>query len=132
LDDLAESLLVVDTDLAIDYLRGRSPGADRLQVWLERDVARFTAVTAFELRLGTDFERRGAAIRTLLSARTIPLDATAALLAGEVYARLRSRGQDIGVNDSLQAGICLRFGLPLATRNLRHFDRVEGLNLVPG
>jgi tRNA(fMet)-specific endonuclease VapC len=35
----------------------------------------------------------------------------------------------IDVKDALQAGICLRFGLPFATRNLRHFDRVPGLQL---
>jgi predicted nucleic acid-binding protein len=29
--------------------------------------------------------------------------------------------------DCLQAGICLNFDLPLATRNRKHFTRVEGL-----
>jgi tRNA(fMet)-specific endonuclease VapC len=31
--------------------------------------------------------------------------------------------------DCLQAGICLRFDLPLATRNHKHFERVAGLRL---
>jgi tRNA(fMet)-specific endonuclease VapC len=34
------------------------------------------------------------------------------------------------VREALQAGICLRFELPLATRNARHLERVEGLALV--
>jgi tRNA(fMet)-specific endonuclease VapC len=125
-----DGLRVVDTDLVIDFLRDRAPGANRVQEWLERDVARFSAVTAFELRLGTDFTRRAERIGRLLAARTLPLDHAAALIAGEVYVRLRSLGLEIGVNDSLLAGTCLRFGLPLATRNTRHFVRVEGLRLV--
>jgi tRNA(fMet)-specific endonuclease VapC len=125
-----DDLRVVDTDLAVDFLRGHAPGADLVQDWLERDVARFSAMTAFELRLGTDFLRRTQRIGRLLAARTLPLDHAAALIAGEVYVRLRGLGLDIGVNDSLLAGTCLRFDLPLATRNVRHFARVEGLRLV--
>jgi len=128
--DVEDGLRVVDTDLAIDFLRDRAPGAHRVKDWLERDVARFSAVTAFELRLGTDFTKRAERIDRLLAARTLPLDHPAALIAGEVYVRLRGLGLDIGVNDSLLAGTCLRFDLPLATRNTRHFTRVEGLRLV--
>ena len=76
--DVAVDLRVVDTDLAIDFLRGREPGATRVSEWLERDVARFTAMTAFELRLGTDFIQRSGRIGQLLSARTLPLDHAAA------------------------------------------------------
>jgi predicted nucleic acid-binding protein len=64
--------------------------------------------------------------------RTLPLDQAAALIAGEVYATLRASGLDIGVQDCLLASTCLRYDLPLATRNLRHFGRVEGLRLVDG
>ncbi len=42
----------------------------------------------------------------------------------------RAGDEDIGLADRLQAGICLNFDLPLATRNRKHFDRVEGLRLV--
>jgi tRNA(fMet)-specific endonuclease VapC len=52
------------------------------------------------------------------------------LRGGEVAATLRRRGQDIGMADCLQAGICLRHDLPLATRNRRHFERVAGLLLA--
>ena len=129
--DVEDGLRVVDTDLAIDFLRDRAPGAHRVKEWLERDVARFSAVTAFELRLGTDFTRRAERIGRLLAARTLPLDHAAALIAGDVYyVRLRGLGLEIGVNDSLLAGTCLRFDLPLATRNTRHFARIEGLRLV--
>jgi tRNA(fMet)-specific endonuclease VapC len=128
--DVEDGLRVVDTDLAIDFLRDRAPGAQRVQEWLERDLARFSAVTAFELRLGTHFTSRAERIDRLLAVRTLPMDHAAAVVAGEVYVRLRGLGLDIGVNDSLIAGTCLRYDLPLATRNTRHFARVEGLRLI--
>lgn len=89
-----------------------------------------TAITAFELRLGADFLPRGDEIMQLIVNRTVPLDLTSALRAGEVFATLTSKGTGIGMADCMLAGICLRHDLPLATRNSRHFERVEGLQLV--
>lgn len=127
---MAVGVLVADTDLVIDFLRGRGPGAGAVRRWLREDRLRLTAVTGFELRVGTDFLQRAADLRALLARRTLPLDLLGALLAGDAYSQLRGAGLDIGVKDALQAGVCRRFDLPLATRNLRHFERVEGLSLA--
>jgi tRNA(fMet)-specific endonuclease VapC len=128
---VADQLLIVDTDLVIDFLRGTGPGADFLEASLHEGNLRFTAITAFELRVGADFLRRRARIEALLARRTLPLDGPAAILAGDVHARLGREGHDIGVKDALIAGVCRRFDLPLATRNVRHFEKVRGLRLVP-
>jgi len=91
---------------------------------------RVTAITAFELRIGSDFLPRRDDILRLLRSRTVPVDQASALRAGEVATTLRRSGQDIGLADCLQAGVCLRHGLPLATRNRKHFARVDNLRLV--
>lgn len=123
-------VVVVDTDLAIDFLRGRGPGAPLIRRLVEERRLRVSAVTAFELRLGSDFLARHAEIMRLFRSRTLPLDLTCALRAGEVAADLRSTGTEIGFADCLQAGTCLRHDLPFATRNRKHFERVVGLRLV--
>lgn len=123
-------LVVVDTDLLIDFLRGRGDGVAVVRDLLRARRLRLTAVTAFEMRLGTDFLARRGEILRLFRSRTVPLDLSSALRGGEVAATLRQRGQDIGTADCLQAGICLRHDLPLATRNRRHFERVAGLRLA--
>jgi tRNA(fMet)-specific endonuclease VapC len=82
------------------------------------------------LRVGAAFLERRDDILRLVQSRTFPLDPGSALRAGEVAATLRAAGQDIGMADCLQAGICLKFDLPFATRNRRHFTRVEGLRLL--
>jgi len=125
-------LVVVDTDFVIDFLRGRGDGVSVVRDLLRTRQLRLTTVTAFELRLGTDFLHRHDDIMRMFRSRTVPLDLPSALRAGEIAATLRSRGADIGMADCLQAGICLRHDLPFATRNQRHFNRVTGLRLVPG
>lgn len=123
-------LVVVDTDLVIDFLRGRGEGAPLLRDLLTGRRLRLTSITAFELRLGADAVRRQDGIARLFHSRTLPLDRLAAVRGGAVASDLRARGRDIGMADCLQAGICLRHDLPLATRNRRHFERIEGLMLV--
>lgn len=122
-------VVVVDTDLVIDFLHGKGPGAQLVRELIVDRRLRLTSITAFELRVGADFLARRDDILRLTRSRTLPLDPKAALHAGEVAATLRAAGQDVGMADCLQAGICLRFDLPLATRNRKHFDRVAGLNL---
>jgi tRNA(fMet)-specific endonuclease VapC len=123
-------LVVVDTDLIIDFLRGRGPGVELVRELIVGHRLRVTAVTAFELRVGTDFLARRDEVLRLVRSRAFPLDPGSALRAGEVAATLRETGRDIGLADCLQAGICLNFELPLATRNRKHFDRVDGLRLL--
>lgn len=122
-------LVVVDSDLVIDFLRGKGAGAPLVRDLIVEHRFRISAITAFELRVGADFLARRDEILRLGRSRTFPLDPDSALRAGEVAATLRSAGQDIGMADCLQAGICLRFDLPLATRNRKHFNRVAGLRL---
>jgi len=128
---VAERLVVADTDVVIDFLRGSGEALALMRELVKEGRLRLTAVTAFELRVGTDFLVRGHRISALLARRTLPLDTIGAMRAGETYARLREQGADVGVKDALQAGVCLRFDLPLATRNLRHFERIPGLRLHP-
>ncbi|MBA2578279.1 MAG: type II toxin-antitoxin system VapC family toxin [Euzebyaceae bacterium] len=123
-------LLVADTDLVIDFLRGRGTGAELLPTWLRARRLRLSVVTLFELRCGQDWTRRGHGIDALFLNGPLLLDRKAALRAGAIEAQLRSAGTPIGVADTLQAGICRALGLPLATRNRDHFTRVEGLELV--
>lgn len=122
-------VVVVDTDLVIDFLRGKGPGVPLVRELVASHRLRVTAITAFELRVGADFLARRDDILRLVRSRTFPLDARSALRAGDVAAALRRDGQDIGMADCLQAGICLNFDLPLATRNHNHFQRVDGLRL---
>lgn len=124
------SLVVADTDLLIDFLRGQGAGAAATRILIGQRRLRLTALTAFELRLGGDFVPRQQEITRLFRSRTLELDIASALLAGEVAIALRASGKPIGLADCLQAGICLRHGLPLATRNVRHFGRVAGLELL--
>jgi len=123
-------MIVADSDVLIDYLRGRNPMAARVELELQSRSFCTTAVTAFELWVGGKTPRQTSAVELLLAAMTIlPLEEEGARRASEARKELLARGEDIGMADSLIAGICLNAGATLLTRNRRHFERIAGLKL---
>jgi tRNA(fMet)-specific endonuclease VapC len=91
---------------------------------------RVTSVSAFELALGRDYARNPAPVDALLSTTCLVLTRRAALRGGDVLRGLRTVGAGIEIRDAMQAGICLEARAPLVTRNVRHFTRVPGLEVV--
>ena len=123
-------MIVADTDVLIDALRGRSPAAERIGLELETGGLATTAVSAFELRSGAKSAQAAGAIETLLAAMTIlPFDEGAAERAAQARRELESAGTPIGMADYMIAGTCLAHSAILLTRNRRHFERVPGLAL---
>ncbi|HUP52382.1 MAG TPA: type II toxin-antitoxin system VapC family toxin [Longimicrobiales bacterium] len=123
-------MIVADTDVLIDALRGRSPAAERIGLELETGGLATTAVSAFELRSGAKSAQAAGAIETLLAAMTIlPFDERAADRAAQARRELDSAGTPIGMADYIIAGTCLAHSAILLTRNRRHFERVPGLTL---
>ena len=125
-------MILADTDVLIDYLAGTHPIADQVKSYIESDSLQTTAVSCFELLSGTGENRRGDEVRRLLAAiPVLALDREGATQAAIVRQQLSSDGFSIGMGDSLIAGIALANDLPLFTRNLKHFENVRNLDLIP-
>jgi tRNA(fMet)-specific endonuclease VapC len=121
---------VLHTDVLVDHLRGRGPGRDLIQSHAGSLGYRVTAVTAFELALARSYAADPSPVRALVSVPCLPLGRRAGLRAGALVHDLRTAGSEIAMRDSMQAAICLEAGVPLVTGNVRHFERLEGLNVV--
>jgi tRNA(fMet)-specific endonuclease VapC len=125
-------LIIADTDVLIDYLAGTEPVAEQVKAYAVADSLQTTAITCFELLSGARDSKRGDRVRRLVAAiPVIPLDREAAARAADVRQKLARSGVSIGMADSLIAGVALVSGLPLFTRNRKHFENVEGLHLLP-
>lgn len=120
---------VLDSDVLIDYLRGAGPGRDLVRALIKGAGYRVTAVTAFELALGRSYRANPRPVHVLLAAPLLMLTRKAGLRGGALLGELRGGGEEIGVRDAMQAGICLEAGATLVTRNVSHFGRVPGLRL---
>jgi tRNA(fMet)-specific endonuclease VapC len=125
------ALIIADTDVLIDYLKGSRPAADQISSYRRSDNLQTTAITCFELLSGARGSAGDRARRLVETIPVLPLDRESAARAAQVRQDLEGYGFSIGMADSLIAGIALANNLPLLTRNRKHFEKIEGLSLVP-
>src|ERR671930_635519 len=102
------ALIVVDSDVLIDALRGRQPGVRQVTEGLHAGVLCTTTVTLFELLSGARSAAESAAIDRLLGALSIfPFDDAASRAAASLRRALATQGLPIGMADYIVAGTCV-------------------------
>jgi tRNA(fMet)-specific endonuclease VapC len=125
---------LLDTNVCVVYLNGRSSSVrDRLLATPAEEIAVCSVVKA-ELFYGAF--RSNNPQRTLERQQTfllrfvsLPFQDEAALLAGQIRAKLASVGTPIGSYDLQIAAIAVVNNLTLVTHNTREFERVDRLQL---
>jgi predicted nucleic acid-binding protein len=128
---LENRLIVVDTDVIIDFFQGISPAADVLSELIPLEKAAMTAISVFELYAGVEGAKRLKQIETLVQEITVlPLNTVEAAIAGRIYTQLKSRGKLVGTHDILIAAICVANDLPLYTKNVAHFSEIKDIRLL--
>lgn len=125
---------LLDTNVCVVFLNGRSPSVrDRLLATPAEEIAVCSVVKA-ELFYGafrSNNPKRTLNRQQAFSSRfvSLPFHDEAALLAGEIRAKLASAGTPIGSYDLQIAAISLINNLTLVTHNTREFERVDELQL---
>jgi len=121
--------ILADTTLLIDLQRGDPGARDLLR---KNGSAEFliSIITVGELVPG--FLRLGEAALSIFLQPFPILQTTekTAWLYGENFAKLKSSGRLIGSNDLWIAALALERKLPIATRNVNHFQQVAGLEVL--
>lgn len=94
-------------------------------------------ITASELLHGVHLAtpeyrpRREAFVETVLAAfPPIPFDLLTARAHASLWAGLASAGVDVGAHDRIVAATAIAAGWRVATANVRHFERVPGLDVI--
>jgi len=121
---------MLDADTVSYALRGHGRVGTRLLEHQPSEVC-ISAITLAELNFGAQAKRsqkiRNAIRRFTSDIAVVPFDEASAERFGVVAAALATRGQPIGLYDTLVAAQALSLGLTVVTNNTRHFSRVPGL-----
>jgi hypothetical protein len=119
---------MVDTDVLVEYLRGRTEAGE----WLENQDADLmvSAITVAELFAGIKGERETQVLdRFLLALAVLPVTEEIGRLAGQ-YRREYGPSHGTGLADALIAATAIVGGLSLATFNRRRFPMLPAV-VVP-
>ena len=125
---------LVDTDWVIDYQHGVARTVNRLDALFPFGIG-LSVISLAELYEGhinaPDPLARDRALQSfLIPVRIIPVDDEICRLFARERRRLRIAGNLIGDLDILIGCTAIRHGLTLLTNNRRHFERLQGLNII--
>jgi tRNA(fMet)-specific endonuclease VapC len=124
---------------ALPAERAMTEVAQRLEVRLgESEDVGIAAITASELLHGVHRAaeehrgRRETFVESILAAfPVIAFDLLVARVHARLWAALVSSGSEVGAHDRLVAATALSAGWRIGTANIRHFNRIPGLDVMP-
>ncbi len=123
---------MLDADTVSYAFRGQGQVAVRLLQHRPSDLC-ISSITLAELHFGAEAKRSQRIRRAIRSftkdVAVVPFDEASAERFGVVAVALATRGQPIGVYDTLVAAQALSLGVTFVTNNTRHFSRVPGLTV---
>lgn len=127
--------MILDTSFIIDLLRGDSDATDLLDI-VERESKplKVSSITLLELYEGvvrseTPNQKAERILDVLETKSVVDADRAVMRKAGKISGELVLRGERIDREDCIVAATALLSDEPVVTRNVRHFERVDGLEL---
>lgn len=120
--------LLIDTDVAIDYLRGQADAVTYIESLSSSNL--LSAITVAELFAGVRDGAERTALESFIRAfQVVPVDAAIAERGG-LFRRDFGKSHGVGLADALIAASAEAHGATLVTLNAKHFPMV-GTPLVP-
>ena len=127
--------MIQDTTFVIDVLRGDDDAEALLSVLeSESRPQKASAVTVLELyegvaRANTPDDKRREVLDVLESKHVVEADATVMRKAGQLSGSSITGGERIEREDCIVAATALLSDEPVVTRNVDHYERVDGLEV---
>lgn len=124
--------IVIDTSILIDYFRKTDK---ENSVWIKLIRAGHTfavsVVTIYEVYSGATDQQQLFWNIVMKEIEVIPLDGPCIDAALQMNSDLKKKRKQIDMADLFIAATAYSNGLSLATLNMKHFERIDELNIVP-
>ena len=127
--------MIADTSFLIDIMKSDKEAIKKAEeIEKNGNTIAVTSISIFELFVGVTLsikqdQERNKINRILKGLPMISFDEDSAIEAGKIFAQKRKNGMLIDPEDSMIAGICSKRNEILITRNIKHFNDIEGLRI---
>jgi predicted nucleic acid-binding protein len=123
--------ILIDTCVIIEHLRKQNKQKSVLHKIADDYDFITSSIVEYELWAGaTNIDKKRDAKNILQLFEIIPFTSDIARAAGEIYQQLKKKNKIIEIRDIFIASTAIINGLPVATFNVDHFERVEELELI--
>ena len=128
-------MYVFDTNILVEFLRGRLPLALELLKNTDSRLIKIPAIVKAELLVGANKSNnpekaRNAVEQLLVNFEIVPFDDRCAIAYAKIRAELELAGKRIESNDLMIAATALSYDAVLATNDVADFGRITDLRLM--
>jgi len=127
--------LLTDTSFLIDLMVGNEAAVEKARIIEAKGTPLIvSAPTVFELYVGLSLsskaeEEKTRILAVLESLPFLPLDAESSKAGGLIFGDKKRVGSTIDPEDAMVAGIAKVHGEKVLTRNLKHFQGIDGVTI---
>jgi tRNA(fMet)-specific endonuclease VapC len=122
--------ILIDTDIAIEYLRSKDKASTELVRLLRNHIIYISAISEFELFLGARTERHRGDLKMLFEQLVfIPFNFGCGMIAADIWRNRTSAHQHVEIKDIFIASIAIQEDLWLRTCNEKHFQGIRKLRI---
>ncbi|MDR0618878.1 MAG: type II toxin-antitoxin system VapC family toxin [Bacteroidales bacterium] len=124
-------MILLDTSILIEVFRKQKKEDTLFYKMRSRsDKFAISIITYYEILIGSNEKQIAHWLSFLKMVNVITLDISCANKAAEIYKSLKTKNKLIEVADMFIAATALSKGIPIATLNKKHFERIEGLEVI--
>ena len=128
---MAHKTIMVDTSILIDYYR-KTDKENSAWISLVRQGYKFviSSITKYEIYSGAAESQLTFWDKVLQAIEVLPFDEASVNTAVEINAGLKRKRKQIDLADLFIAATAQTNGLPIATLNKKHFERIDSLSIL--
>lgn len=128
---MADKIVLADTSILIDLFRKSEKANSRfVQLALQGYEFQISAITEFEVYSGATTAQLPFWDDLLQKVKVLPFDKKVVKLAVKINKQLKQKRKQIDLADLFIAATSLANNLPFATLNRKHFERIDGIEIV--
>ncbi len=128
---MESEIICLDTSVLIEFFRKKKKETSVFyQLTQKYKLFATSVITEYEIFTGSTKEQKEYWEDFFVKISVLPFDSETNKLAVQIYNELKAKSKLIEIPDILIAATALKNGMPLATINLKHFDRINDLRLI--
>ena len=128
---MANKIIMVDTSILIDFYR-KTDKTNSVWIKLVKEGYQFSisVITKYEIFAGATQSQLEFWNNVLLAISIIPFDESTVDKAVDINTNLKRKRKQIALADLFIAATAISHNFPFSTLNRKHFDRIDGLNII--
>ena len=128
---MEKQVICLDTSVLIDYFRKVNKTKSFFyELTKEHDLFAVSAITEYEIYFGSNAEQDLYWDEFFNKIVSLPYNSKANRITIKIERELKKKNKTIDKPDIMIAGTAIANNMRLATLNVKHFERIDGLELI--